>query len=68
MYRDHIPALKAEEALAASTVAAVPYMSESDQRELADTWRIQADLVVEEPFDRISFEEFKRTDMKQRIG
>lgn len=67
VYLGHIPVILAKEAMTASLVASMPYMEEESRLEVLHDWAIIAGTEPPEAGERISFEDFKQTDMQQRI-
>lgn len=73
VYIGHIPAIMAKEALIESVVASLPHMDEESRAAVIASWNVQATGRVPETVseawqgDRVSFEEFVRGDMKERI-
>jgi len=68
VWLNHIPVIMAREAISASLVASMPYMDEDMRGEVMRSWQGTAgqDVTAGVP-ERQSFEDFVRSDMRERI-
>jgi uncharacterized protein YcsI (UPF0317 family) len=68
VYQSHIPSLMAQEAMTQSVVASVPYMDEETRGEVMRDWQAVAGQEVTAGVpERISFDDFVKGDMKERV-